>query len=74
MKGADNGDGRKGNSQAEESGQVGDLSREPEDEVSNPRGAGVLALQQRNHRVTALSQEESSDEIRCHQLKQATSC
>lgn len=44
MKEADNGDGRKGDSQAGESGQVGDLSREPEDEVSNPRGAGVLAL------------------------------
>lgn len=35
---------------------------------------GCWLSQQRNHRVTALSQEESSDEIRCHQLKQATSC
>lgn len=44
MKEAENGDGRKGNSQAGASGQVGDLSQEPEDEVSNPKGAGVLAF------------------------------
>lgn len=44
MKEGENGDGRKGNSQAGASGQEGDLSQEPGEEVSNPRGAGVLAF------------------------------
>lgn len=35
---------------------------------------GCWLSQQRKHHLTALSQEEISDEIRCYQLKQTTSC